>query len=67
MTLTFTHLTGFCRRCSLVEIEAVQSKAELTAAEFAATIQAHPTLSEAWMEAAHAVHGLCIHAPPRRR
>ncbi len=45
-------------------VTAVQ--AELTAAEFAATIQAHPTLSEAWMEAAHAVHGLCIHAPPRR-
>ncbi|MBU4211039.1 MAG: FAD-dependent oxidoreductase, partial [Verrucomicrobia bacterium] len=42
-------------------------QAELTAAEFARTIQAHPTLSEAWMEAAHAVHAQCIHAPPRRR
>ncbi|MBI2441930.1 MAG: dihydrolipoyl dehydrogenase [Lentisphaerae bacterium] len=41
-------------------------QAELTAAEFAQTIQAHPTLAEAWMEAAHAVHGKCIHAPPRR-
>ncbi|MDD5677531.1 MAG: dihydrolipoyl dehydrogenase [Kiritimatiellae bacterium] len=46
-------------------VTAVQ--AELTAAEFAHTIQAHPTLSEAWMEAAHAVHAQCIHAPPRRR
>ena len=46
-------------------VTAVQ--AELTAAEFARTIQAHPTLSEAWMEAAHAVHGQCIHAPPRRK
>lgn len=46
-------------------VTAVQ--AELTASEFARTIQAHPTLSEAWMEAAHAVHGQCIHAPPRRR
>ena len=46
-------------------VTAVQ--AELTAAEFARTIQAHPTLSEAWMEAAHAVHGQCVHAPPRRR
>ena len=46
-------------------VTAVQ--AELTAAEFARTIQAHPTLSEAWLEAAHAVHGQCIHAPPRRR
>ncbi len=42
-------------------------QAELTAAEFARTVQAHPTLSEAWMEAAHAVHGQCIHAPPARR
>jgi len=46
-------------------VTAVQ--AELTAAEFARTIQAHPTLAEAWMEAAHAVHAQCIHAPPRRR
>ena len=46
-------------------VTAVQ--AELTATEFARTIQAHPTLSEAWMEAAHAVHAQCIHAPPRRR
>lgn len=46
-------------------VTAVQ--AELTAAEFARTIQAHPTLSEAWLEAAHAVHGQCIHAPPRRK
>lgn len=46
-------------------VTAVQ--AELTAAEFARTIQAHPTLAEAWMEAAHAVHGQCIHAPPRRK
>ncbi len=46
-------------------VTAVQ--AELTAVEFARTIQAHPTLSEAWMEAAHAVHGQCIHAPPRKK
>lgn len=46
-------------------VTAVQ--AELTSSEFAATIQAHPTMAEAWMEAAHAVHGQCIHAPPRRR
>ncbi len=42
-------------------------EAELTAAEFARTVQAHPTFSEAWLEAAHAVHGRCIHAPPPRR
>jgi len=46
-------------------VTAVQ--AELTATEFARTIQAHPTLAEAWMEAAHAVHARCIHAPPRRK
>ncbi len=40
---------------------------EITARELARTIHAHPTLSEAWMEAAHAVHGQCIHAPPRRK
>ena len=32
-------------------------RAELTAAELGKTIHAHPTFSEAWMEAAHAVHG----------
>jgi len=31
------------------------------------TIHAHPTFSEAWMEAAHAVHGECVHAPPKRK
>ena len=42
-------------------------RAELTAHELGATIHAHPTFCEAWMEAAHALHGECIHAPPRRR
>lgn len=42
-------------------------QAELTAEEFARTIQAHPTFAEAWMEAAHQVQGKCIHAPPRRK
>jgi len=40
---------------------------ELTSRELAGVIHAHPTLSEAWMEAAHAVHGECIHAPPKRK
>ncbi len=34
----------------------------LTANELAATIHAHPTLSEAVMEAAEAVHGMSIHS-----
>ncbi|OGV58739.1 MAG: dihydrolipoyl dehydrogenase [Lentisphaerae bacterium GWF2_52_8] len=41
---------------------------EITAAELGKAIHAHPTLGEAMMEAAHAVHGECIHAPaPRKR
>jgi len=34
----------------------------LTAKQIAHTIHAHPTLAEAMMEAAEAVHGRCIHA-----
>lgn len=40
---------------------------ELTAEELAHTVHCHPTLSEAWMEAAHALHGDCVHQPPPRR
>jgi dihydrolipoamide dehydrogenase len=42
-------------------------RAELTAKELGRTIHCHPTLSESWMEAAHALHGECIHAAPRKR
>ena len=42
-------------------------RAELTAAELGRTVHAHPTFGEIWMEAAHAVHGECIHAAPRRK
>jgi dihydrolipoamide dehydrogenase len=42
-------------------------RGELTVAEVGRTIHAHPTFSETWMEAAHAVHGECIHAPPKRK
>jgi dihydrolipoamide dehydrogenase len=34
---------------------------ELTTAEIARTVHAHPTLSEAIMEAAHGVEGTPIH------
>ncbi len=37
-----------------------------TAEQLARTIHAHPTLPEALMEAAEAVHGRAIHGPPRR-
>lgn len=42
-------------------------QAELTTREVARTIHAHPTYSEAWMEAAHAVHGECTHLAPKRK
>jgi len=40
---------------------------ELTARELGRTVHSHPTLSESWMEAAHAVHGESIHAAPKRK
>ncbi len=51
----------------LIAEAAVAIRAELTAEELGRTIHCHPTLGEAWMEAAHAVHGHCIHAAPRRK
>jgi len=42
-------------------------RSESTVAEFGRTIHAHPTFSESWMEAAHAVHGDCIHGAPKRK
>lgn len=51
----------------LISEAAVAIRAELTVVELGNTIHCHPTLAEAWMEAAHAVHGACIHAPPRRK
>ena len=42
-------------------------RAELTATELARTIHAHPTLAEAWMEAAHVLQGEPIHSIPKRR
>ncbi len=45
----------------------VALRAELTVAELGRTVHAHPTFSEAWMEAAHAVHGGAIHLPPPRK
>ena len=51
----------------LIAEAAVAIRNELTAHELGRTIHAHPTFSEIWMEAAHAVHGECIHAPPKRK
>jgi dihydrolipoamide dehydrogenase len=51
----------------LIAEAALAIRSELTVREVARTVHAHPTLSESWMEAAHAVHGECIHAPAKRR
>ena len=51
----------------LIAEAAAAIRAELTVTELGRTIHAHPTFSESWMEAAHAVHGECIHAPPKRK
>ncbi|HZP60652.1 MAG TPA: dihydrolipoyl dehydrogenase [Opitutaceae bacterium] len=51
----------------LIAEAAAAIRAELTVAELGRTIHAHPTFSESWMEAAHAVHGECVHAPPKRK
>ena len=51
----------------LVAEAAIAIRAELTVTELGRTIHAHPTFCESWMEAAHALHGECIHAPPKRK
>jgi len=51
----------------LIAEAATAIRAELTVEELGRTVHCHPTFSEAWMEAAHALHGECIHAAPKRR
>ncbi len=51
----------------LIAEAALAIRLECTSEELAKTIHAHPTLAEGLMEAAHAVHGACIHAPARKR
>ena len=45
---------------------AVAMRAEATVEELSDTIHPHPTVSEIWMEAAHDLEGLCVHAAPKR-
>ena len=49
----------------LISEAAIAIRNELTIDEIGNTTHCHPTLSEAWMEAAHAWHGNCIHMPKR--
>jgi dihydrolipoamide dehydrogenase len=51
----------------LIAEAAVAIRAKIKANELGATIHAHPTFGEIWMEAAHAVHGMAIHSPPVKK
>jgi len=51
----------------LIAEAAAVIRAELNVQELGRTIHAHPTFSEAWMEAAHSVHGGAIHGSPKRK
>jgi len=55
------HMIG-PRSTELVAEATLALRLECTVEELARTIHAHPTMSEAVMEAAHAVHGGAIHA-----
>ncbi|MFA7159349.1 MAG: hypothetical protein WC299_08600, partial [Kiritimatiellia bacterium] len=50
----------------LIAEAALAIQSEQTFEELGRTVHAHPTMSEAWMEAAHAAGGHCIHQPPRK-
>ncbi len=54
-----------CHATDLISEAAVAIRNELTIDEIGRTIHCHPTMSEAWMEAAHAWHGECVHLPKR--
>lgn len=50
----------------LISEMVIAIREELTAEELGNTVHAHPTFAEIWMEASHALHKSCIHAPPAR-
>ena len=51
----------------LIAEAALAVQSEQTHEELTKTVHCHPTFAEAWMEAAHAVSGHCIHLPPRKK
>ena len=59
------HIIG-AHAADIVHEAAVAMQHNVTASDLARTMHAHPTLSEAVMEAAFDVHGEAIHAPPKR-
>ena len=62
--LVGAHAVG-AHATDLIAEAGVAIRAQLTAEEVARTVHAHPTLAEAWVEAAESVHGACIHLPQR--
>ena len=60
------HIIG-AHATDLIAEAATAMNLQVTAAELGKAIHAHPTLGEITMEAAHAVHGNCIHAPPKKK
>ena len=54
-----------CHATELISEATLAIRNELTIDEVGNAIHCHPTLSEAWMEAAHAFHNACIHLPKR--
>ena len=54
-----------CHATELIAEAALAIRNELTIDEVGYAIHCLPNLSEAWMEAAHAFHGACIHLPKR--
>jgi dihydrolipoamide dehydrogenase len=55
------------RATELIAEATLAIRAGLKAKELGSTIHAHPTFGEIWMEAAHAVHDVSIHAPPQKK
>jgi len=51
----------------LIAEAAVAIQGEWTAAEFGRVVHAHPTLAEAWMEAAHVLEGRPVHIPGEKK
>ena len=59
------HIFG-AHATDIIAEAALAIQLECTVEELGRTIHAHPTLAEGVMEAAHAVHGECIHMPARK-
>ncbi len=58
------HIIG-AHATDIIHEAAVAMQKGMTVKELGETIHSHPTLSEAVMEAAEDLHGLCVHAPKK--